>query len=243
LIELDYATLIDLISLLIILIAIIVNLINAIKSYKSYKKNKITSTLLFSLFAFFASFAMIVLIMEKLYLSELMYDEFLGMQVFGTIAVILSGIALVFINGFAYNIAFTKRYKLLTTLASILVIIYLGFFIFDFSKSVENHEISFSWDPLGIGFPITRLIIIINSIILISIPVMVFLYYAVKIRSKSKTRSNRSAIFSLAFALFGTAYVIELIGLDPLFTTCLRVLFIFANILLYISLFKLKEKS
>ena len=234
---------IELINLPIIAVAIIINLITAVKSYKSYKKNKVVSTLIFTLTAFFIAFAMVFLVVEKLLLSELMYDEFLGMDVFGTIAVILSGCAIVSIDAFSFSMAFSKRKELLTVLSGILVGLYLGFFIFDPTRYVCSGEISFLWDPLGMGFPITRLVILIVSIILLAIPTLVFFYYALKIKKQSSTRAKRSTFLGIGVLAFASAYIIELFGIDPITTTIMRLFYIVGALFLYYGLFGIKEKS
>ncbi|MHA1230835.1 MAG: hypothetical protein ACTSRP_11945 [Candidatus Helarchaeota archaeon] len=233
----------DLVSMIVVPIAIVISFINWIKAYRSYKRNKVTSTLLFSLFALFAALAMLFLIFEKLFLSDLMYNEFLGLQIFGSIAVIISGIALTTIDAFAYNMAFTNRYKILTALSAILAITYLSFFMGDPTKQVIEDEISFLWDPFGWGFPITWLIILITSIIMIAIPIIIFFYYSIKIKNKSAVRAKRAAFLGLGFLVFGIAYIIELLGLDPIITTPIRSLYILANLLLYYSIFRIKEKT
>lgn len=241
-IDLTPELLIDLISLLIVAVAIIINFITAIKSYRSYKRNKVTTTLIFAITAFFIAFAMIFLIVEKLLLSDLLYDEFLGMQVFGSIAVILSGGAIVSIDAFSFNMAISKWYKTLTILSMIGVGIYLGFFLFDPTKHVYEGEITFDNFP-GTGFPITRLVVLIVNITLLAIPTIVFFYYSLKIRSKSSTRAKKSAIMGLGVMSFATAYIIELFGIDPLWTTIFRLFYIAGGLLLYWGLFGIKESS
>jgi hypothetical protein len=243
LIDITPELLIDLISLLIVAVAIIINFITAIKSYRSYKKNKVTTTLIFAITAFFIAFAMIFLIVEKLFLSDLLYDEFLGMRVFGSIAVVLSGGAIVSIDAFSFNMAISKWFKTLTVLSMIGVGIYLGFFLFDPTKHVLAGEITFTWDPLSIGFPITRLVVLIVNITLLAIPTIVFFYYAIKIKSKSSTRAKKSAIMGLGVMCFATAYIIELFGIDPLWTTIFRLFYIAGGLLLYWGLFGIKESS
>ncbi|MHA1752045.1 MAG: hypothetical protein ACTSYZ_06705 [Candidatus Helarchaeota archaeon] len=235
--------LMDIVSLGIILVAIIINLVISVKSYRSYKKNKVINTLIFTLTAIFIAFAMIFLVAEKLFLSDLLCNEFLGMQIFGSIAVVISGGAIVSIDAFAFNMVFTKKYKILTIFSALFVSVYLGFFLFDPTKHVSEGEISFSWDPLAIGFPITRLMVLIISFVLLTIPTLVFFYYSIKIRRKSTTRSTRSLTLGLGVMAFASAYIIELFGLDPLTTTIMRIFYIVGSILLYYGLFGIKEKS
>jgi hypothetical protein len=239
----------DFISLIIIAIALFFILTSAIKSYKSYTRKKVTGTLFFAIAALCFSIAAVFLILEKLFLSldfladETLQKEILGMWVFGTIAVILSGVSIISIDAFALNMVFPKKWKIFSILTIIAMINYLSFFIFDPSKKVLEGEITHTWDPLGIGIPLTRLIVLASSIILLAIPVILFFYFTIKIRKKSKTRAKRSLTLGLACASFAVVYIIELWGIDPIITMIMRTLYIVAGIFFYYGLFGIKEKS
>jgi hypothetical protein len=235
----------DLISVFIILIAVIINLIVGIKSYKSYRENHLTQTLLFSITAFFMAFAMIFLIMEKAFLSSIMPDDLLGM-LFGGIAITLSGVSVVAIDSFSFNMVFPKKYKILTIVALIVEVFYLAMWWSDPARAV-------SWSggtgEIVLG-SLTEMLPYFTLVPLLIIPILVFFYYAVKVRSESPVSSKRSAMLGTGVLVIAIGFTIEIVGLDPtIFPAAVyiivigRSLFILGALLLYWGLFRIKAKE
>ncbi|MHA1650001.1 MAG: hypothetical protein ACTSYB_07390 [Candidatus Helarchaeota archaeon] len=232
------------ISLIIISITIILSFVIGKKALNSYREKGENSTLIIALASFFIAFAMIFLVLEQAFLSEglPLYDEFLGMTIFGGIATIISGFAVVSFDLFAFNMVFPKKAAILTTIAAIVMSIYLIFWWADPTRHVENGEIVFD-DLFGIGYPFTPLLSYFTLIPLFSIPIFVLLYYAIKVRSESPVMSTRAALLGLGGFALATAYTVELLGVDPWVTTGFRTLFVIASVMFYYALFKIKEQE
>ncbi|MHA1131348.1 MAG: hypothetical protein ACTSQQ_11145 [Candidatus Helarchaeota archaeon] len=236
----------DLISAVIILIAVLINSMIGIKSFKSYRENKLTQTLLFSLTAFFMAIAMTLLVVEKLFLSSTIPDETLGM-IFGSIAIIMSGFAVVCIDGFAFNMVFPKQFKFLTIIAAAVEVLYLGFWLGDPVRHVEwglvNGELT---GEIVLG-NFTTILPFFTLVPLLLIPVLVFFYYAIKVRDESPVSSKRSWILGFGVLLISTGFILEIIGLDPEIYEWVivgaRSLFIFGALLLYWGLFRIRAKE
>ena len=230
---------VDMISAVIILIAVIINLFVFIKSINSWRENRILSTLLFALTAFFMAIAMLLLVGEKLFLS--LGDNSLGMTL-GVIAITLSGVAVVCIDAFAFNMVFPDKYKILTIVAICVEALYLGFWYLDPERAVVGGEIVIS--------DLTTWLSYFTLVPLLVIPVLVFFYYAMKVRNESPVSSKRSWILGIGVAVISVGFIMEIAGLDPvvwppaLYIILLaRSLFILGAILLYYGLFKLKAKE
>ncbi|MHA1264837.1 MAG: hypothetical protein ACTSRS_06330 [Candidatus Helarchaeota archaeon] len=226
-----------LLGALFVIIAIFINLIVMVKSFKSYRENPLTQTLLFGTTTLFIALAMSFLIVEKMFLSQdLLNDAVLGM-LFGGIAIVLSGCAIVSIDSFSFNMVFPKKYKLLTLFAGLYMVLYLTFWISDPSRTVLNEEIVFpnSITPWIGNFVVIPLLII---------PILVFFYYAIKIRNESPISSKRAWILGLGVLIFMIGYTIEIIGIEnEIITTTGRGLFIIASLLLYWGLFRIRAKT
>lgn len=235
----------DLLSLLVIIIAIVINLIVGLKSLSSYKSNRLTQTLLFALTAFFMAIAMGLLVIEKIFLSTILHDGDMGM-LFGMIAIILSGFAVVSIDGFAFNMVFSNKWKLLTSCSALITAIYLMIWVWDPERTIvwsgtpESGEIA-----LGL---ITSTVVYFTLVPLLIIPVLVFFYYALKVRSESPVSSRRSWVLGFGILIISIAYIFEIIGLEEIIQiqylpTFLRTFFILGALLLYWGLFKLRAKQ
>ncbi len=214
------------------MIAIIINIFVAYKSFKSYGDTKLTQTLLFGITATFIAIAMILLLGEKVFLSVIINPD-LGL-LFGGIAIVFSGCAVVSIDSFSFNMVFPKRFLIMTLLAALYMASYVIYWIFD-EKAVIGEEITF---PNGI----TPIIGYFVTIPLLIIPMLVFFYYAIKVHEESPVGSKRSTILGLGVLVFTIAYTIEIVGLDPIITTIARSFFIVASLLLYWGLFRIKAK-
>ncbi|HUY01181.1 MAG TPA: hypothetical protein VMV49_16595 [Candidatus Deferrimicrobium sp.] len=235
----------DLISVFIILIAVIINLIIGIKSYKSYRENHLTQTLLFAITAFFMAFAMIFLVVEKAFLSSLMPDEVLGM-LFGGIAITLSGVAVVAIDAFSFNMVFPNKFKILTIFAILVEVFYLAMWWSDPERAVSW---SGSTGEITLG-TFTTMLPYFTLVPLLVIPILVFFYYAIKVRSESPISSKRSVMLGMGVLVIATGFTIEIVGLSPiLFPWAVyvivigRAMFILGAILLYWGLFRVKAKE
>jgi hypothetical protein len=225
-----------LISGIFILIAIVITFIVGFKSFKSYRRKKASETLLISLTAFFLSLAMIFLVLVKVF-AEI--DPALSLLFFVNIAVIVSGIAFLSLDAFSFKFAFPKRFKTLTILFSFLIILYVGFYIFS-PKYLLGDEVVFKpWSDLG--FAPMDIIVYFTIIPILIVPILVFSYYFMRVRKTNPSRSKRALFIGLAGLLLAIAYIYELIGQDLLITTILRSFYVFAGLLLYWSLFKIKE--
>jgi hypothetical protein len=235
----------DGISLIVVIADIILSYIIARKAYNLYKRNKMLQTKLFSIASLFSGTAMIFLIIEKLFLmlsdDKINIYSDLGMWVFSPIAVIISGCAVVVVVAFSSNMALPKYYKWLTIIATVFISIYVGFYIFDPNKHVENGEIVFDPWP-GIGTPITLWIVFSVLIPLIVFPVFLFFYYAIKVRKKSDIRYKKALLMGFAGIFLASAYLLELMGLPSEITCFTRIFFILSGILFYWALFKISEK-
>ena len=235
----------DLLSLLIILIAIIINLIVFIKSYKAYKANKMTQTILFGLTSLTMAFAMTFLVGEKIFLSSLLHDGEMGLLI-GAIAICLSGFTVAFVDSFAFNMAWPTKYKILTGIAIIPIVIYLLLWLIDPLRTVEWSGIPESGE-IVVG-PITTMVVYFTLVPLLVIPVLVFFYYAIKVRTQSPISSKRSWLLGIGVALISFAYIFEIIGLAAIFEvpflpTFLRIFFSIGALLMYWALFKIKAKK
>ncbi|MBD3230550.1 MAG: hypothetical protein GF329_20390 [Candidatus Lokiarchaeota archaeon] len=232
----------DFISLIFILTSIILAIIIGIKSYKLYKKNKLNATKIFIWTSFSLAVAMILLTIEQLFLAVL-GEEFnqLGL-LFGGIATVVSGIVVVCIDAFSFNMVFTNKYKVLSIISAVFMSIPVGFHLFDQEKSVSPAgEIIFEWNPLGMPIPITPFVMYIVIIPLLLIPVLVFFYYAIKIRDQSIYKRNRSIVLGLGILFISLAYIFELVGL-PVIVVFFRSFFVIGGTLIYYAMFKMKRE-
>jgi len=232
----------DLVSVFFILISIILSYVISFKAIKSYRENKIIQTLIFGIASFFVANAQFFLVLEKTFLSVLDIDN-IGI-IFGLIATILSAGGVLAIDAFAFKVVFPKKALILTVISGIILLIYEGFWIFDPTRTLnaETTEIIFG-DLFGIGYPFTPLLSYFTLMPLLVIPVLVFFYFARKIREESPSRSEKSWVFGLALLCVSIAYITELLGIDPLLTAGFRVLFPISGVLFYWALFKMKEKE
>ncbi|TFG04997.1 MAG: hypothetical protein EU536_03190 [Promethearchaeota archaeon] len=221
-----------LISVLFVLITIVISTLISIKAFRVYRQTNATQTFVIGLASLFIVFAMIFLTMEKAFL-ELFFDPNLGL-LFGTIAVIISGFAVLTFDIFAYEMAFPKKTKILAILSAIPIAIYLFFWITE--EKLVGLEITF---PTGI----TPTLQYFTLVPLFSIPIIVLFYVAMKIRKEDHTKSLRAAILALGGFALATAYTVEIMGLDVLITTIFRALFPVAAIFFYWALFVLKAKE
>ncbi|MHA1269093.1 MAG: hypothetical protein ACTSPY_04840 [Candidatus Helarchaeota archaeon] len=228
----------DFISLIFILSSIILAFVISKKSYKAYKKSKNIQNKIFTLTALSLGIAMLLLILEQLFLTIIL-NEMLGI-LFGGIATIVSGVVVVSIDAFAFSMVFPKKYKVLSTISGVFMSIPITFHLVDPTKSVVEGEINFTWDPIGIGFPITPLIMYIIIVPLLIIPVLTFFYYAIKIRKQSVIKRNRAIVLGLGILSISMAYVLELVGL-PVIIVFFRSLYLVGGILIYYAMFKIKE--
>ena len=233
-------------TLIIVLIAIIVNYIVGFKTYGSYKKSKVKNTLILAFTAIFMATAMVLLVLEQVFLMEDLFDASMqvlfGKHIFGNLAVLFSGMAVIAIDAFAFNMAFHKKAKILSILVTFWASVYIILFFLDPFFNLSTGEISWDiWPTLG--YSPTQLAVFLTIIPMLFIPILVFIYYAIKIRKQSITRSKRSLFFALGVASFAFAYTFELIGIDPLISAFLRILYIVGGLSLYWALFKIKEES
>ncbi|MHA1265904.1 MAG: hypothetical protein ACTSRS_11800 [Candidatus Helarchaeota archaeon] len=221
-----------LISVGFILIAILVSFLIGIKALQAYRVNKATQTLLIGLASLSIVFAMIFLTGEKAFLS-LIHDSELGL-LFGMIAVIISGIAVLFFDMFAYEMAFPDKTKVLSILTVIPIIIYLTSWIIE--PKVVTEEITFPTE-------FTPILQYFTLIPLFSIPIIILFYVTIKLRKEDILKSKRAALLAIGGLALALAYTVEIMGIDPIITTGFRVLFPIASILFYWALFILKAKE
>lgn len=224
------------ISGIFILSAIVITAVTGFKSLTSYRDKKVTETLLIASTAFFLSFAMIFLVLVKVF-AEI--DPALSLVFFVNLAVIVSGIAFLSLDAFSFKFAFPKHFKILTILFSFLVILYVGFYIFSPKYLLGDEVVFYPWSELG--YAPMDVLVYFTIIPLLVVPILVFSYYFIRVRKTNPTRSKRALFIGLAGLLLAIAYIYELIGQDLLITTILRSFYVFAGLLLYWSLFKIKE--
>jgi hypothetical protein len=235
----------DLLSLIVVLIAVIINLIVFSKSYKAYKANKMTQTILFAFTAFFMAFAMIFLVGEKVFLSSILHDRDMGLLL-GSIAIILSGFTVAAVDSFAFNMAWPTKFKTLTGICVIPIIIYLALWLSDPERDVE-------WSPttgsgeIVVG-SITTNAVYFTLVPLLIMPVLVFFYYAIKVSEESPVSSKRSWVLGLGVMTISFAYIFEIIGLAAIIEieflpAIIRIFFSIGALLMYWALFKIKAKQ
>ncbi|HUX98046.1 MAG TPA: hypothetical protein VMV49_00705, partial [Candidatus Deferrimicrobium sp.] len=166
----------DLLGVIFVLTAMILTITIGIKSFKVYRQNKLTTTLLIAFAGIFIGLAMLFLVLERAILLESLpiYNKFLGLYVFGSTAVVISGIAVFFIDSFSFKMAFPKKSIILSIISASLIILYLSFRLFDSQLDVIGGEIVVS--------NTTQLITYCTLIPLIIIPNFVFFYFAARVR-------------------------------------------------------------
>ncbi|TFG04998.1 MAG: hypothetical protein EU536_03195 [Promethearchaeota archaeon] len=238
----------DLVSVLFIFIAIVVSFIITKKSITSYRETENKQTLIFAFAALFVGLAMIFLIVEKVF-AAIAYDEFLGI-LFGGIATVLSGAAVASIDAFSFKMVFPKKAKIMAALSIFIISIYLAFWIWDPTKIIidPNVDPSIGGEILfgslfGLPFQFTPTLSYFTLFPLLLLPVLVFFYYALKIRKQYPVSSKRAWGLGLGVLALSIAYIIELLGVDPLITAVVRILFPIASVVLYWALFKVKAKE
>ena len=236
----------DLLSLLVVLIAVIINLTVAIKSFKSYKANKLTQTVLFAMTALFMALAMTFLVCEKIFLSAILSNGPFGLY-FGSIAIVLSGFTVAAVVCFAFNMAWPRKYKLLTIIIIIPIIIYLALWMHSiWSDPTGSIEWSGGSGEIKVD-SITQTAVYFTMVPLLVIPVVVFFYYAIKIREKSPISSKRSWLLGLGVMTISIAYIFEIIGAAAILDieclpTIMRIFFSIGALLMYWALFRIKAK-
>jgi hypothetical protein len=191
------------------------------------------------------AFAMTFLVGEKIFLSSLLHDDVMGLLL-GSIAIVLSGSTVACVDSFAFNMAWPTKFKTLTAIAIIPILIYLGLWLFDPLRTVEWSGVPESGE-IVVG-PLTTTAVYFTLVPLLIIPVLVFFYYAIKVRTQSPISSKRSTVLGLGVALISFAYIFEIIGLAALFEvpflpTFMRVFFSIGALLMYWALFKIKAKQ
>ncbi|NVM52277.1 MAG: hypothetical protein HWN66_01150 [Candidatus Helarchaeota archaeon] len=228
----------NIISIITIFVAMVMAFIIGIKVYfQKYRQEKSTPLFLLSLFALFVGIALIFLGLEKYYLS-VAKDQFLGI-IFGGMALVSSVIALITVDSFAFSIEFLEKFKILTVITSFFGAIISGFWILDPTRTVENEEIIFG-DWWSLGFPITSLVIFLISGILAFIPSIIILVYAKRNWKEDPLFSKQLLLLGIGAWAFLIAYVMEIVGLEPLLASIMRFFFVVAAIFWYWALFKLK---
>jgi len=238
----------NLISALFVMIAVTMTFIIAIKSYKSYRETKATLTLIITVSSFLVAIAMIFLTLEKALLIETLSTFNTALALLsGSIAIVISGLAVLAFCIFAYEMAFPKRTKVLAGLSTIPIIIYLYFWLNEATISLPPppYEVIFL-DKFGFGLKITPLIIYFVITPLFSVPIIILFYYAIKIRKESALKSKRAAGLGTGGLFLATAYIVEIIGLDPAYVVIIvicRFFFVISSIFFYWALFKLKSKE
>lgn len=226
----------DLISLIFVILAIIVAFNTGSKSYTQYKKYGSISTKLFLLAAYSLGLALLMLTI-RVVITEV--NEFLALNIFTNIAIIFSVIAVIFIDSFSFNMVFPDKYKLLTLVSIIFLGIASCFYVFDY-KTLVNGEVTFTWDPFGIGIPITNLIQLCVIPLFTLIPSIVFFYYARKIKEESSIKSKKANVFGLGILILTISYTVEIIGL-PSVVFIFRSLLFVGVYLIYVAMFKITE--
>lgn len=236
----------DLISVFFVIIAVTITLIISVKSYKSYRETKATLTFLIATAALFVTLAMLFLTLEKAFFTDTLpiFSLDLGM-LFGAISIVISGISVLMFDLFAYEMAFPKKTAILGVLSAIPIIIYLAFWLWDPTRvhsPSPPYEIDFG-NLFGLGFEFTPMLAYVILIPMFSIPIIILFYYAGKVRKESPLKSRRALGLGLGGSFLATAYIIEIIGIDPIITTVFRSFFIISGIFFYWALFKLKSKE
>lgn len=244
----------NLISSIFIMIAVFITLIAAKKSFKNYSGTKIRLTLIIATSTLLVALAMIFLTLEKAFLIETLpiYNLDLGLLA-GTIAIIISGAAVVAFCIFAYEMAFPQKTRILGITSSFPIGVYLLFWLNEatISPPPPPYEVIFAVDRLGfeLGFAATPFLIYFVLTPLFSVPILILFYYALKIRKESEIKSKKAAYLGLAGLFLAIAYVVEIIGIDPssvlniIIIVAFRTFFIFYAIFTYWALFKINAKT
>ena len=147
--------------------------------------------------------------------------------------------------------AFPKKMKILGILSAFPILIYLGFYLLDPTRGtspIPPYEIVFG-QLFGLGFDFTPTLAYFTLVPLFSVPIIILFYYAKKVRKESSLKSKRAAGLGIGGLALASAYIAEIIGLDPTSTLIIilivlfRALFIVAGAFFYWALFKLKSKE
>ena len=234
----------DIIGLIIILFITIFVSLNIRILRGKYKQNKNVSTLYMAMA--FISFigAIITLLLEKIGLAVI--ETLPSIEIFArtnaVLALISSGIAIIFINLFAFQNTFSNKKKILGAVIAFFTLIYVGTLAIanfngflsggTFLSSIAGGEIVYDLIISMIAFP---------CLIPISISApAVFFYFAFTIRSTNKPNSTRSLWMGIAVLLFFVGYTLEVTPLiAPYFilgslSVMARVLMFSAAIIFYI---------
>ena len=242
----------DLISVLFIMIAVVLTFVISLKSFKSYRANKVTLTVIIAVSSFFVALAMIFLTLEKAFFTATLpiFNTDLGMLC-GAIAIVVSGAAVLAFCIFAYEMAFPKKTKILGILSAFPIIIYLGFWLLDPTRTISSippYEIIFG-QLFGLSFEFTPTLSYFTLVPLFSVPIIILFYFAMKVRKESGLKSKRAAGLGIGGLALASAYIAEIIGLDPtspliiIIIVLSRALFIVAGAFFYWALFRLKSKE
>lgn len=216
------------------------------KAFNSYRQTKATGTFFFAVSVIAVALAIIFLLLERLmiiFVIDLAIPPPFNVPLaeswallMAEIAIVFSGIATVSIGIFAFNMAFSKRWKILAIIAAVLMVVYTFFWYYGPLAWTGTFEINTS--------DISDILLFAIDLPLIIIPMLVFFYYTIKARTESPRKSRMSLFMGLALLCFTVASAIEIIGFSDLFTPLLgRFLYIPAILFYYWGLFKVKGEK
>ena len=238
----------DLISVLFIMIAILLTCIIGVKSFKSYRATKVTLTMLIAVSSLFVASAMTFLTIEKASFTETLLNTELGL-ICGSIAIVVSGAGVLVYCIFAYEMAFPKRTKILGILSAIPIILYLGFWFLTKKLSAPPPPYEIIFNPLFGIDQFTPLLSYFTLVPLFSVPIIVLFYYAIKVRKERGLKSKRALGLGIGGLALATAYIVEIIGLDPtlllniIIILVSRSFFVISGAFFYWALFRLKSNE
>lgn len=216
------------------IIIIVIGLIIFILNYliKSYKETKMGTTLLWILGFSFLLVGIIFLILDKFSYSTLGNAPFGDLM--AILAIITSGIGIVFFDVFAFHITYPEREKILTLLFSILAAIYIvtlcsAIIAGPPTADVVNYELVY--------IPIVNIIVYITLLPIMLIAPGILIYYYSRMRNKNRPNALRAFWMGIGLLAFAIEYIAEAAPFfPPRLAIPMRVLFVIAGAILYICL-------
>ncbi len=224
----------EMIGLLIVFAILAIVIFITRQVYKMYKQLRDTPTLSWFIHYITLLFANISLIMEKLSFSSL------GLLYFGylmaIIAFILTSIAIIAINYFAFYMTSLEHTRVLTAFVSVLaaifnIVLILAILSGPSYADVIGYEIVFDLSTSLIVYPVLSVILLI--------PPIFFFYYYFKMRNENRPKANLTFWLGVGLSCFFVALITEVAPFFPtVLSTPLRIFFILAALTMYICFSK-----
>ena len=229
-------------SITFVLIAVVIGFIVGLKGLKSYRQTKGIATFFFALSVLGAALALLFVVLEKFCIIVFqtwppppMPDPTYAV-IFGYVAQAFSILAIISICTFAFNMAAPKLWKIFAVIVVVFMAIF-GYFWFLGPVTVD-------WAATELAISeISQILVYAIDTPLLIIPMLVFFYYAVKVRAESPKKSHMSLFMGLGLICFNIGSIVEIVGFDIWIATIGRFLFIPAMLFYYWGLFRVKGEK